>query len=256
MTPKEVVLNAVAAIFTNFDPEAAEQLLAPGYIQHNPAVPTGAAPIVGFIPGLKESGIEVTTHRVLAEGDLVVLHNTYTNAQAFGAEALVGFDVFRVEDRKVVEHWDNLEAVTEPNPSGHTQTDGAVEIVDLNKTEANKELVVDFVNTILRDGKGDQITDFISTETYTQHNSQIADGLDGLGAALTAWAEQGITMKYDETHLVVAEGNFVFTASEGTLAGTPTAFFDLFRVEDGKIVEHWDVISDIPSEMAHENGKF
>jgi predicted SnoaL-like aldol condensation-catalyzing enzyme len=54
----------------------------------------------------------------------------------------------------------------------------------------------------------------------------------------------------------VAEGNFVVTASEGTLGGEPTAFFDLFRVEDGWIVEHWDVISTIPSEMAHENGKF
>jgi predicted SnoaL-like aldol condensation-catalyzing enzyme len=44
--------------------------------------------------------------------------------------------------------------------------------------------------------------------------------------------------------------------SEGEFAGVPTAFFDLFRVENGKISEHWDVISEIPSEMAHQNGKF
>ncbi len=63
-------------------------------------------------------------------------------------------------------------------------------------------------------------------------------------------------MKYSTVHKVIAEGNFVFTMSEGTFGGAPTAFFDLFRVDNGKIVEHWDIISEIPDEMAHENGKF
>ena len=256
MTAKEIVLKAIAALFLDFDPQAAEQLLDPGYIQHNPAVPTGAAPVLGFIPGLKESGIEVTTHRILAEGDLVVLHSTYNNAQAFGGEKLVAFDVFRVANGKVVEHWDNLAPVTPANPSGRTQTDGPTEVTDLGKTAENKALVTSFVKAVLRDGQVDRITDFVSTETYFQHNSDIGDGLEGLGAALAAWAEQGITMEYHKTHIAIAEGNFVFTASEGSLAGKPTAFYDLFRVQDGKIVEHWDVISAIPDEMAHENGKF
>lgn len=256
MTPKELVLEVVAAIFINFDPSAAEQLLAPDYIQHNPGVPTGAAPILGFILGLKESGIKVDIHRVISEGDMVILHTTYNNAQAFGAETLVGFDVFRVANGKVAEHWDNLTPVTPPNPSGHTQTDGPTEVTDLNKTAENKALVTDFVETILKNGEVDKITDFLSTETYIQHNSNIADGLDGLGAALASMAEQGIQMVYTDVHYVVAEGNFVLTASEGTFADKPTAFYDLFRVENDKIVEHWDVIADIPSEMAHDNGKF
>ena len=256
MTPKDLVLEVVAAIFINFDASAAEQLLAKDYIQHNPAVPTGAAPILGFIPGLQESGIKVDIHRVIAEGDMVVLHTTYENAEAFGADTLVGFDVFRVEDGKVAEHWDNLTPITPPNPSGHTQTDGLIDITDLDKTAENKALVTDFVETILKGGEVDRITDFLSTETYIQHNSQIADGLDGLGAALAAMAEQGIEMVYTDVHIVVAQGSFVFTASEGTLGGTPTAFYDLFRVDDGKIVEHWDVIAEIPAEMAHDNGKF
>ncbi|SPH21061.1 hypothetical protein ASD8599_01802 [Ascidiaceihabitans donghaensis] len=256
MSPKEIVLDAVAAIFINFDPSAAEKLLAPDYIQHNPAVPTGAAPLLGLIPDLKESGFEVETHRVIAEGNMVVMHTTYTNAQAFGADTLVGFDVFRVENGKVAEHWDNLTPITTPNPSGHTQTDGPTDVTDLDKTAKNKALVTDFVETILKNGDVERITDFLSTETYIQHNSNIADGLDGLGAALSGMAEQGIQMVYTDVHFVVSEGNFVLTASEGFFGETPTAFYDLFRVADGKIVEHWDVISDIPTEMAHDNGKF
>lgn len=256
MTPSEIVLAAMAAIFTDFDVDAATPLLAEDYIQHNPGVPTGAAPALGFIPGLKESGISIETHRVIAEGDLVVMHNTYTNAQAFGGDVLVAFDVFRVEDGKVAEHWDNLIPVAAPNPSGRTQTDGATEITDLDKTAENKAAVEGFIADILQGGAPDKITDYVSTETYLQHNPDVADGLDDLGAALAAMAEAGMAMTYAKTHLVVAEGNFVFAASEGALGDTPTAFYDLFRLEDGLIVEHWDVISEIPAEMAHDNGKF
>lgn len=256
MTPTEVVIAFATAAFGNFDVEGARALLKPDYIQHNPSVPTGAEAVLGFIPALKDTGITVETHRVIEEGNFVVLHNTYRNAIAFGAETLVGFDVFRVEDGKVAEHWDNLQVPAGPNPSGHSMTDGATKVTDLDKTAANKALVTAFVDTVLTKGNASRITDFISTETYIQHNPQIADGLDGLGAALAAMAESGVTMVYTSTPLVVAEGNFVFTGSEGTLGGKPTAFFDLFRVEGGKIVEHWDVISEIPATMAHDNGKF
>lgn len=256
MTPTETVLATFAALFINFDADAAKDLLDPGYIQHNPNVPTGADPVLGFIPALQEAGVSVQTHRVIAEGDLVVLHNSYDNAQAFGAKELVGFDVFRVENGKVAEHWDNLSPVTAPNPSGRTQVDGATEITDRDETAENKALVTAFVQDVLVGGAFETVTDYVSTETYLQHNSQIGDGLDGLGAALAAMADQGITMTYSKLHMVVAEGNFVFTAAEGALGDTPTAFYDLFRVKGGKIVEHWDVIQEIPAEMAHENGKF
>jgi predicted SnoaL-like aldol condensation-catalyzing enzyme len=256
MAIKEIAAAALVALFTDYDPAATEKLLTEEYIQHNPAIPTGRAPIIGFLPGLKKSGISITTHRMIAEGDLVVAHNSYANAQAFGGENLVAFDMFRIANGRVAEHWDNITPATPPNPSGHTQSDGPTKITDVGKTAENKALVAEFVDAILVSGKMERLGEFIIADKYTQHNSQIADGLDGLGAALKAMAAQGITMKYTIVHKVIAEGNFVFTMSEGTFGGAPTAFFDLFRVDDGKIVEHWDVISEIPSEMAHGNGKF
>lgn len=44
--------------------------------------------------------------------------------------------------------------------------------------------------------------------------------------------------------------------SEGTFGEAPTAYYDLLRVENGLIVEHWDVIQEIPAQMAHDNGMF
>ena len=70
MPPRDIVLSAVRAIFTDFDQSAARNLLAEDYRQHNVGVPTGAAPILGFIPALKESGIRSTIHRVVTDQTL------------------------------------------------------------------------------------------------------------------------------------------------------------------------------------------
>lgn len=71
-------------------------------------------------------------------------------------------------------------------------------------------------------------------------------------------AEKGIKMVYNTNHLILGEGNFVLSVSEGTLGGVHTSFYDLFRVENGKIAEHWDTIESItPVDKAlNGNGKF
>lgn len=136
--------------------------------------------------------------------------------------------------------------------------DGPTEIKDLGKTEANKQLVRSFVDDILVNGRMAKLQEYFNGDNYVQHNPQIGDGLSGLGAALGAMAKQGITMKYDKTHLVLGSGNLVLTASEGTFGGKPTVFYDLFRVENGKIAEHWDTIETVPAkaEWKNQNGKF
>ena len=255
-SPKKIAIAEMASLFVSFDENEAKKTMKEDLIQHNPTVPTGRDALIGFIPALKESGITATTHRLIAEGNMVVAHNEYKNAKLFGGEHLAAFDVFRIEDGKVAEHWDNLSPVTPPNPSGRTQFDGTTEITDLDKTDENKALVTSFVKDVLQGAAPEKITDYISTETYLQHNSGVADGLDGLNAAIKKMVDAGQPMTYTKTHFIVAEGNFVFTASEGKFLGKHSAFYDLFRVDDGKIVEHWDVIQEIPTESANENGKF
>jgi predicted SnoaL-like aldol condensation-catalyzing enzyme len=82
--------------------------------------------------------------------------------------------------------------------------------------------------------------------------------VSGLGKALESLAGQGITATFDKIHRVLGEGNFVLVVSEGALAGKSTAFYDLFRVENNKIAEHWDTVETIPPsrEWKNQNGKF
>jgi predicted SnoaL-like aldol condensation-catalyzing enzyme len=223
------------------------------YIQHNLAVGDGLAGFGEVMKNAPEGGFKADVIRAFQDGDYVFTHTKY---DFFGPKA--GFDVFRFEDGKIVEHWDNLLAEQAPNPSGRTQFDGTTDITDLDKTEANKALVQNFISDILQNGKMEKVGEYIEGDNYIQHNPGVADGLSGLGAALEAMAKQGITMEYHKVHKVLGEGNFVLSMSEGALGGTPTSYYDLFRVENGKIVEHWDVMETIlpKEEWKNQNGKF
>ena len=225
------------------------------YIQHNLGVADGLEGFGAVLQNAPEGGFKANVVRAFEDNDYVFTHTIY---DFFGPK--IGFDVFKFEAGKIVEHWDNLIAVAPTNPSGRTQTDGPAEVTDLDKTAANKQLVSDFVATILVRGEMDKVGNFIggADEAYLQHNPAVADGLSGLGKALEGMAKQGISMVYTSTHKVLGEGNFVLTISEGTFGGTPTSYYDLFRVADGKIVEHWDVIEPIASESERKNtnGKF
>jgi predicted SnoaL-like aldol condensation-catalyzing enzyme len=183
----------------------------------------------------------VRTVRLLEDGDVVVAHGEYDLSSP-----KVGFAVLRFEGDTIVEHRDHLaERASTPNPSGRTQLDGPTDVVDLDRTAANKSLVREFLQTVLLDQQFAKAAGFV--DGYVQHNTQIADGLPALAAALEHLAKHGQAIVYDKVHRVVGEGNFVLAISEGRLGTTPTAYYDLFRIDHGKIVEHWDVIAANPS---------
>ncbi|NNF01500.1 MAG: SnoaL-like domain-containing protein [Bacteroidia bacterium] len=224
------------------------------YIQHNLQVADGLKGFEEVMHHAPADGFKANVIRAFEDGDYVFTHTEY---DFFGPKA--GFDVFRFENGQIVEHWDNLTVIADPNPSGHTQFDGETTITDLDKTESNKKIVREFVEKVIINHEMDKMTTYINPEKYIQHNSHIADGLDGFGAAMKNFAENGLVLEFTKLHKVLGEGNFVLTMSEGKFGkGEHSAFYDLFRLEDGQIVEHWDIITTIPtrSEWKNENGKF
>lgn len=252
-TPKQKVVEVLKSIETGAQ-EPAGYINPAKYTQHNLGVADGLAGFGAVLAQLPEGSARVNTVRVFQDGDYVFAHTDYN---FFGSK--IGFDIFRFENGQIVEHWDNLQETPEKaNPSGHTMLDGATEIKDHEKTEANKTLVRNFVDDILVNGRMEKLAGYFDGDNYIQHNPLIPDQLSGLGAKLAEWGEQGITMKYDVIHKVLGEGNFVLVVSEGHLGGSHNSFYDLFRVENGKIAEHWDVIEPIAARETwqNENGKF
>ena len=178
--------------FATGDTEKAADLLAEGYIQHNLAYGTGRDAFVGSVQYLASAPVKTTVNNIRAyeDGDKVFLHTVYNFA---GAGEQVAFDIFRFDENgKIAEHWDNLAAKAAPNPSGRTQIDNLAAVKDLDKTEENRQIVKDFLHDVMMGKAPEKTPDYFDNGKYIQHNTGIADGLDGLGAALAALAEQGI----------------------------------------------------------------
>lgn len=249
-------LNLINTFATGNTEEAAN-LLAPDYIQHNLAFATGRQAFVEAVNGLAQAPIKTAVENIRSfeDGDKVFLQNVYNFA---GAGRQVAFDVFRFNDEgKIAEHWDNLAELTPANPSGHTQIDGTMEKKDVDR-EVTRQVATNFIKDVLVGENPNKMMSYFDGDNYIQHNSTIADGVSGLGEALEALTKQGIQMVYDKTHFVLADGNYALGISEGSFGGKKTTYYDLFRIEDGKIAEHWDVMEELAPESSwkNSNGKF
>lgn len=142
---KEIVAPAVTRLFVDQDPTVIAEAFGPTYVQHSAIAADGIEGLNSLANNLPE-GFSYTPVRVIGDKDRAVLHGIYTG---FGPEPLVSFDVFRTEDGRIVEHWDALTPQVTETVSGHSQTDGPTEPSDLDKTEANKELVSEFAEKVL-----------------------------------------------------------------------------------------------------------
>lgn len=257
MNKKEIVGTFLGAVIKN-DPATMRELANADYLQHNPFIPTGLEPFIQMLPFLQENGTTAENIRMFQDGNYLFMHNIWRNAKPFGADEMVSFDIIRLDDNgKVAEHWDAMTVLVKETASGRTQTDGPTAVEDLDKTEANKALAQAFVEDLLMGKNPGKIADYISAEQYDQHNPGVKDGLSGVVEAVQYLTSQNNMFKYSKIHKVLGEGNFVLTVSEGEWSGKKQAFYDLFRVKAGKLVEHWDVIQVIPTEgLANQNGMF
>lgn len=224
------------------------------YIQHNLMVGDGIEGFGRLLHSLPQGSIKANVIRAFSDGNYVFIHTDY---EFMGPKA--GFDIFRFEKGKIVEHWDNLAIkAKKTNPSGRTQFDGETKIKDISRTVANKKLVKEFVDTILIKGQYSKLSKFFNGDNYIQHNTNIGDGVSGLGKALELMAKRGIKMTFTKNHKILGEGNFVLAVSEGYFGGEHVSYYDLFRIENNKIAEHWDVIEKIlpKNKRRNSNGKF
>ncbi len=252
MTNKEKVVALLNSLETG-DNAPVAYINPNKYIQHNLMVGDGLAAFGELLQHKPAGGFKVKVTRAFQDGNYVFTHSEY---DFFGPK--IGFDIFRFEDGLIVEHWDNLQETVIVTKNGHSMTDGPTTANNLGETAANKSLIESFYADVLIGGKNEKVADYISTEKYIQHNPGIGDGLSGFGEAMAQMAQKGLTMEIHKLHLILGEGDFVLGQSEGKFAGKEVTFYDLFRIENGKITEHWDVIEPLLSkdQWKNSNGKF
>lgn len=122
--------------------------------------------------------------------------------------------------------------------------------------EANKKVVLDFYEKALNQMDFDAAAKHFGPR-YIQHNPVAPDGIDGFKAFIAMRKERS-PRAHNEIKRVIADGDLValHVHAKREPADRGLAIVDIFRLEAGKIVEHWDVIQPIPETAAHNNGMF
>jgi predicted SnoaL-like aldol condensation-catalyzing enzyme len=122
--------------------------------------------------------------------------------------------------------------------------------------EANKKAVVEFYNAALNEKDFDKASKYLGAR-YTQHNPNAADGPEGLKGFI-AFLKDKFPNNKSEIKRVLADGDYVIVHVHAVREpGTRgNAIIDIFKLENGKVVEHWDAVQPIPEKAANNNGMF
>ena len=126
-----------------------------------------------------------------------------------------------------------------------------------DRLEANKTVVREFYDLAFNKQKPDEAVAKYVGRTYRQHNPSAGDGTAPFVEFVRGFARAFPSLRFEFKRLV-AEGDLVVVHSH--LARQPgdrgMAVMDIFRLENGKVVEHWDVLQDVPESPANQNTMF
>ena len=243
--------KAMIEMFRNRDSTAIDRFFSEPFVQHDPNIADGLSGLRAFVKEVTNSlTTNITIYRTVVDGGIVMLHSKYESWPGFSGP-VIAFDLFRFKNGKIIEHWGGQTPEAGPNLSGHTQVDGPTTVVDRGRTEAHRTLVRTFKQVVTVELRFDRVEEFIDGDRYIQHASKVGDGTARMKARVSEVEKPGATPVLIPRRYI-AEGNFVLCLVEARTE-PPTANYDLFRVENGKIAEHWDVLSVIPPENRGKN---
>lgn len=250
-TAKQNVMKIYMNGIRDGNAEEAMKLTGARYTQHSTGVEDGAEGFKKFfIPFVKahpERDIKII--RILQEG-----RNVFCQAaqNLEGKHFWITMDFFDSdEDGLIIEHWDSIEAWHhESAPEGVSQHGGVTEVSDLDKTQENKALVLDFIKHILIERNVENADKYLHKD-YIDHN---LDRKIGLAAFKQFYGASDCSHTFQEVFMTVAEGNFVATLNKARSGTQDLCQADLYRVENGLIVEHWDATEPVPPKEELVNG--
>jgi predicted SnoaL-like aldol condensation-catalyzing enzyme len=259
---KAIAVEVLKRLFEDGDTTVVDRHIRPDYIQHNPLAPNGTAPLKAIAGPMTAQfpDLKYDIKRVIAQGDLVLVHSNLVLTPGSRGTAVV--DIFRFDrDHRIAEHWDASQEVPATSVSGNDMF-STVSAPRTNRpgprwwTAASKSVVTGYFDQLLVD-KDVEAVKYLAPE-YHQHNPSIPSGSAGLREMFAGFFQQFPQLTVERKR-VIAEGDIVAVHSHYRTSPTDRgqSVVDIFRVRpDGKIVEHWDVVQNVPETSANDNTMF
>ena len=239
---KDTVTRIYAELFNQDNSDLATDLFADDLVQHDPRAADGPAGQLALFAALKSEipGVVASVKHLGAEDDLVVVHWQASAAPDDEFSDRAAVDLWRMANGKAAEHWDVVQDVPPQSASGNSMfsdvyvyPDGVPTISD-DQRRANRQMVVNAYMDLFNNKKV-ELLDQLWDPRYYQHNPCCGNGTAGLrGLVATLPGTPILNISH-----AVADQDLVFTIADEP---ANTILADLFRVVNGKIIEHWDVV--------------
>lgn len=242
------------------DPALVDEFIRRDYIQHNPGIGNGSAALRTFVDGMSKQypGVVFVAERAVAQGDMVMVHSNYKIPGTAGMSVM---DVYRLKDGKRAEHWDALQMAPAKTASGHdmfgTLTAPKVWGPDLSAdTAASQKLVEEFYAGLTAKGYSAAVEESVAND-LVQHAPDVADGAAALKEYYAKRLSAGPGAKLSLVR-IVAEGDLVGVHARYQSGPTDRgqSVMEFLRVRDGRIVERWANVQDVPEKAANDNTMF
>jgi predicted SnoaL-like aldol condensation-catalyzing enzyme len=170
-------------------------------------------------------------------------------------------DIYRVDGGRIVEHWDVIQPVPDTIVGGHdlftTISEPAVNQPDADADAAESKKVVTALFHEIAVEKDPSAFERYAVDPFYEHNPQHADGV-AAAKELFAATFANLPGLIIDIKRVIAEGDYVAVHHNFKADADDRGFacIELFRVRDGKVVEHWDAVQPVPETSANANTMF
>jgi len=257
---KALVTTFYDQVLIKVNPDAIDEYVGPTYRQHNPTVADGPDDFRRLVTGLKANAPNRhnTVQRVIAQGDFVLLH---TRSQNPPGPDVALTDIFRVTDGKVSEHWDTIQPAPAKTASGSdmfaTLSQPPVSDSQSASSTASTERLVRSYFTSLNTNKDLTAIDRYVASSLYEHDPKLASGSAALKSAYASRFTE-VPQSSASSPLFITEGELAAVRYhyQSHAADRGQAVTEIFRVQDGKIVERWTVSQPVPAQSANSNTMF
>jgi predicted SnoaL-like aldol condensation-catalyzing enzyme len=245
---------------------AKSRFYSPDFIQHNQEIKNGVLGDQDFIEARQkrepdkylpvEQWTNVIDHLLVQDKYFAIHHHVYAHPNDKGR---VFMDIWRVENGKMVEHWDVIQPVNTAPLNGNTMWKDGVKAKPPGPGEPLPETIIRNYLRIGQDqGDARRAAELYIADRFVQHSPHIADGKRALIAYFAkrqAEAKPGAAKRISSVSHMVADGDLVLVTRHvmQAVGDKGSMYADLFRVQGGKIVEHWDVIQAVPEVSVNGN---